>query len=288
MTAQLAVVPSTAPMPPGLKILLMGSYGVGKTHSILTLLQAGLEVFVIFTEPGGLNTIMQAAVDFKIDTSKFHYRYIAPAAPSFATIIDNARKVNTLSQSALQKMEGLNRNEYSQFIDFVTQFNNFVDQNGEQFGDVSKWDSSRAIVVDSMSGLNTMALDLVAGGSPMKSMAQWGMAMDNLSRIIMKICGDTNAHFLLTGHIEPERDETTGRIDLMLSTLGKKLAPTLPRVFDEVIFAYLEGDKFLWSTAEGNIQTKARLMPRQKGITPSFVPLIDKWRKLYSVSPAGG
>jgi hypothetical protein len=30
----------------------MGASGTGKTHSIRTLVDAGLEVFVLFTEPG--------------------------------------------------------------------------------------------------------------------------------------------------------------------------------------------------------------------------------------------
>jgi hypothetical protein len=78
--------------------------------------------------------------------------------------------------------------------------------------------------------------------------------------------------------LERETDEVTGGISLMASTLGRKLAPRLPRFFSDVIHAKREGEKFSWSTATFNVDLKARNVPISETIPPSFVPLIEKWR----------
>lgn len=269
---------------PGPKILLLGQPGAGKTSSIATLIKAGIECFCIFTEPG-MGPLLDRVGKLGADTSKLHWRYIPPAAPSFTTLIDNARKINTLNQSVLQKMDGLNRQDYGQFIEFVSCLANFTDQDGKEFGSVDSWDASRALIVDSWSGINTMAMDLIVGAKPIKSMADWGMAMDNISKLMQKLCGDTRCFIIVTGHLEGEQDPITGRIEQMLSTLGKKLAPTIPRMFDECVYAYQEAGNFYWSTSSANINTKARMLPIADKQRPDFAPIVEAWRRLSTPAP---
>lgn len=269
---------------PGMNVLELGSPGAGKTHALASLLdpELDLEVFGIFTEPG-MGPLMKAIKEKGYDASRLHYAYLPPATPTFESMQDNARKINSLDQSALQKQAGMNKQQYQQFIGLLSQLHNFVDQHGEEFGDVSTWDNTRVLFLDSWSGVNIMAMDLVVGAKPIKSMADWGMAMDNCARLVQKLCGDTRCHFILTGHLEPERDEVTGRVTMMLSALGKKLAPTVPRFFDEVIHCTRNGDEWHWSTSSGNVDTKARLLPIKADIEPSYVPLMKEWQELYSM-----
>lgn len=264
---------------PGAKVLLLGASGSGKTYSILTLLEAGLEVFGLFTENSMETLFKEKKNRPDLDWSKFHYTYVSPANPSFAALEDNAYKINTLAFDALSKLSGLNKQDYGQFLNVVTACANFKDDiTGEEFGPVDSWGPDRALVLDSLSGLNIMAMDLVVGGKPTKSMADWGVAMDNLHRIIQKLTLSTRCHFVLTAHLEPERDEVTGRITNMPSTLGKKLPPLLPRFFSDVIHVQKEGDRFFWSTTSANVATKNRWLPLKDDLPPSFVPLINEWR----------
>lgn len=261
---------------PGVKTMLMGGTGSGKTHAIRTLIDAGLEVFVLFTEPG-----METVAD--VSSEKLHWHYIPPAAPDWADMIDSANKINTMSLKSLSDMSDINKRKYGQFIEVLTTLSNFkCDRTGEFYGAVDDWDSSRVLVVDSLSGLSIMAMNLVTGSKPVKSMADWGMAVDNLERLTTKLCVDTKCHFVLIAHLERETDEVTGGVSLMASTLGKKLAPKLPRFFSEVIHVRREGDKFSWSTASFNVDLKTRYLPLKEGLPPTFVPIIDKWRSLQS------
>lgn len=254
--------------------MLMGATGSGKTHSIRTLVEAGLEVFVLFTEPG-----METLAD--VPSDKLHWHYIPPAAPDWSDMIDSATKINTLSIEGLSKLGDINKRKYNQFIEVLTSLSNFkCDRTGEFYGPVDEWEPNRVLVLDSMSGLSVMAMNLQAGSKPMKSMADWGIATDNLERLITKLCVDTRCHFVLLTHLERETDEVTGGVTLMASTLGRKLAPKLPRFFSEVIHVKRDGKAFSWSTATYNVDTKTRYLPIAEGLPPSFEPLITKWKEL--------
>ena len=64
----------------------------------------------------------------------------------------------------------------------------------------------------------------------------------------------------------------------MLSTLGKKLPPLLPRYFDEVVMTKSTGDEFYWSTSEGMVDLKNRYLPRSSKLPPSFAALLEGWK----------
>jgi hypothetical protein len=259
---------------PGPKVLLVGATGTGKTHSIRTLVDAGLEVFVVFTEPG-----MEVLSD--IPPEKLHWHYIPPAGPDWSSMIDSAKKINTLSLKSLAEMPDINKRQYTEFLSLLTVLSDFEDQRtGKKFGPVDSFSAdSRALVIDSLSGLNIMAMNLVTGSKPVKSMADWGMAIDNLERLITKLTVDVPCTMVLTAHLEREVDEITGGVHLMASTLGRKLAPKIPRFFSDVIQCRRDGDKFVWSTAAMNVDLKARNVPLSDSLPPSFIPLLAAWKK---------
>ncbi len=258
---------------PGVNEMLCGTSGSGKTHAIRTLVEAGLEVFVLFTEPG-----MEVLAD--IPKEKLHWHYIAPASPDFEDMISSATKINTMSFEAITKLPDINKRKYDEFIQVLVTLSNFKDdRTGASFGPVDSWDSSRVLVVDSLTGLSLMAMNLVTGSKPVKSLADWGVAIDNLERLITKLCVDTKCHFVLISHLERETDEVTGGTSLMASTLGRKLAPKLPRYFSDVIHVVRKADKFVWSTVTSNVDLKARNIALADNLPPSFVPIIANWRK---------
>jgi len=64
----------------------------------------------------------------------------------------------------------------------------------------------------------------------------------------------------------------------MASTLGRKLAPKLPRFFSDVVYADKTGSKFTWSTMALGADLKARNLPTADGLAPDFGPIIAKWK----------
>lgn len=270
---------------PGTNTLLLGATGTGKTYCLRTLADAGLEVFIISTEPGIASTLGDT------DPEKIHWHYIAPATASWADLQSSAEKINKLSIKALSDMADINKTKYTEFIQVLQTCNNFHDdRTGKDYGDVSSWGPSRVLVIDSLSGLNVMAMNLVVGSKPVRSMADWGIAIDNLERFITKLTVDTKCFFVLTAHLERETDEMTGGTQLMASTLGRKLAPKIPRFFDDVVHCKRDGDKFIWSTDTMNVDLKARNLPIVGSLPPTFTQLISAWRKKIGAgdSPVAG
>lgn len=267
---------------PGFKVMLLGATGSGKTHSIVTLIKEGITPFVIFTEPG-MSTLAKVLKDSGLESSAAKWHYVAPAAQDFSSMIKMSENINRMSFDMITKLSDPNKSQYTQWIEVLRTCERFVDdETGEEFGNVGDWNTDRCLVIDSLSGLNEMAMALIVGSRPTRSMPDWMVAQNNLEGFINKLTTDLKCHFILTGHLERETDEVSGGISLMASTLGKKLAPKLPRNFDEVVMAKHMGDNFLWSTAEGNADLKSRVLPISNKINPNFGEVYKGW------SDAGG
>jgi hypothetical protein len=265
--------PTTEILIPGPKTLLIGGTGSGKTHCLRTAVDAGFEVFALFTEPG-----MEVLADVPAD--KLHWHYIPPASPDWADMLDSATKINTMSLKTISGMEDINKRKYQGFMDLIKAMADFPDdRTGQRFGPVDKFGANRLFAFDSLSGLNILAMNLVTGSKPVKSMADWGMAMDNLERFITKLTVDVPCPVVMIAHAERETDEVTGGSTIMASTLGKKLAPRLPRFFSDVINTKRDGEKFTWSTTTHNMDLKARNIPLADNQPPSLRPILESWRR---------
>jgi hypothetical protein len=258
---------------PGVNVLLMGASGSGKTYAIRTLIKAGITPFCIFTEPG-YDTLGD------VSHEELHWRYIAPASQSWANMIAGAKNVNQLSFESITKLSDPTRSQYSQFVDFLTALNNYTcDRGGEVYGDVCKWGTERAIVVDGLTGVGIMAMGLVVGSKPVRHQGDWGIAMQLVANLFQKLCTDTRCHFVLISHVDRETDEIVGGTKIMAATLGRKLAPVLPRFFSDVILSERQGTKFTWSTASVGADLKARNLPVADGLPPDFGAIIASWKK---------
>lgn len=257
---------------PGPKVLLMGASGTGKTHSIRTLIGTGITPFIIFTEPG-----MEVLADEPCP--KLHWRYIPPVVSSWDVLINNAKLVNTLSFQAITSMVDVDRQKYTQYMDVMNVCNNFIcDRCGEEFGDVAKWGTDRALVIDSLTGLSNMVMNLTVGSKPIKSQGEWQIAQNTLKRFLDTLTTAAHCTLIVTGHLEREFDEITGGVHLMISSPGKKLSPTIPIFFSDVIQTLQQSGKFTWSTDGYNIDVKGRNVPIKKDLLCSFEPLIASWR----------
>ena len=265
---------------PGTSCLLLGAPGAGKTWSLTTYIKAGLELFVVVTDPGGEETLLDAMAAQKLPMEKLHWKYIPPAAPSFDILKDMAKKINTMAYEDLTKLKaGIGTKGYTQFYDLLSCLSNFEDQNGESFGSVDEWGPDRALAIDSLSGINVMCMDMMIGAKPAAHQGEWGVAMNAEEKLLVKLCSDLRCFFTLTAHLEREVDEVVGGVKLMAGALGRKLAPKLPRNFSDVVSAYREGGEFYWSTIQHNVDLKTRSLPLRDKIAPDEGQFVQAQKK---------
>lgn len=266
---------------PGVNCLLMGPAGTGKTHSIGTLAESypELEVFYLSLEPG-----LETLTGFFKDKGQpipenLHWHKLAAPKAGFKDLIEGAKRINTMNLETLAKTADPTRSKHNRFIQMLEVMNNFsCDRTGQKYGSVDEWGPNRVFIVDGMASLAQMAMSLVVGAKPVKNIADWGIAQDQIEKIIRIWTEGCNCHFVLLAHVEREKDEVMGGIKIMVSTLGAKLAPKLPPMFSDVILASREGTKFSWDTANGQADVKTRNLPIQSGLTPNFKPILEKWR----------
>lgn len=257
------------------KVLLFGPSGAGKTHSLRTLVDAGLEVFIVMTDSHG-RTVLNDVPDPKI-----HWHFVPPRTGSFETM---ARKIGVATNASwdfiVKQTNDPDKRNYTGLLEVYETLHNFTcDRCGKEFGDVSTWGTDRAIVLDHYSGINQMAMQVFAGLSVSKSQPQWGAAMNAELTLAHKLCTDTRSMFVLVCHVERQTDQVFGGVHLVPLALGQKVAPDLPREFSDVILArHDEALDFYWSTVAPQADLKTIHLEIKDKLPPSFVPLIDGWK----------
>jgi hypothetical protein len=271
-------VSESASLLAGVNVLLEGPTGTGKTYALGTIADAGVDLFLLFTE-SGLETALGYWTDRGLPVPpNVHWHMLERQPGSFATMATTARSINLQSQESLHKMQDPNRGKHNQFIGLLEALNDYEDhRTGEKFGPVDSWGPNRCLAMDSLTGINPIALSLVVGGKPVKSQGDWGIAMDQIEKLIRQLTDGCKCHFVLTAHVEREIDQVFGGVKITVSTLGRALAPKIPPMFSDVILSARDGTKFTWSTANSQADLKGRNVPIADGIQPTFKQIFDKW-----------
>lgn len=263
---------------PGVNVMLMGPSGTGKTHAIGTLVDAGLDVFY-FAYEAGSETLVGYFTDRGLPVPpNLHICTVRAPTASFLEMADAVRYVNTLSFEGLVKQVDPSKSKYNQLEQFLRNFNDVTDDTGKKWGDVQSWDSSRALVIDGLTGLCDSAMKACIGGKFARDQKDWGLAQNIVEGILRKITSESKYHFVLISHVERETDPNGGGLKLMASALGRALAPKLPAMFSDVVLAKRIGRDFWWDTEDPAADLKTRNLPISGKIPPSFAAIIDKWK----------
>jgi len=265
----------------GTKTLLLGAPGSGKTWSLTTLIEAGLELFVLITDPGGEESLLDAMRRKNLPIDKLHWRYVPAASPSWRTLGIMAQQIGSMGYEGLTKIKtGIEKQDYQQFMQVLHVCSNFnCVRTGLEYGPIDSWGPDRVFALDSNSGLSTMCLDMMIGAKPAAHMGEYGVGMNAQQKLIQKFCSDLHCFFVLTAHLDRSYDEIRGKPQLMVSALGSKLAPKLPKDFSDVILAYREGTEYFWSTAALDVDLKARTLPLDDKLSPDFGQIVVEWRE---------
>lgn len=270
--------------------LLMGPSGSGKTTAIATFAKAGLDVFVLVTEPTGVDSLLDAWKMYGLPLEKLHYHVVAPASAGWGALEEMVTKIKFMSYKDLSELKGgIGKDKMDQYMNILKSIQNFkCDRDGKEYGDVTSWGPDRAFGIDSLSGLSEISLQLTVGFKPSPHQGEWGIAMSATSNLLLKLSSDCQCFFFLTAHIEKEPDEITGMAKVTVSTLGRKLAPKIPRFFSEHLRARKDSTgKFLWATIDGEADLKNRAFPSSGSLEPSFAPAVEAYRRrVAAISPA--
>lgn len=269
--------------------LLIGPPGSGKTTSIATQLLCGLEVFVLMTEPDGVASLLDAAERLKAPVDKLHWAQCLPASSGWMDLKDMVEKINTMDQKGLADLRDLGKAGFRpaayRFVDTLANF--VCERTGKSFGDVTKFDDTCALNIDSLTGWSMIGWGATVGYKPTANPGEWGIAQNFIQNMLIKINTDRKCFFALTAHMEKETDDMTGAKKIMVSTIGAKLAPKVPVFFSEVVLCSKRPDKgWRWSTIDSQMDLKNRALPSSADLDPDFKPIVDAYRRRKKLAEA--
>lgn len=267
--------------------LLMGPAGVGKTTALTTLMQSGLRLRLLATESSAPNRVLEEMSKRKIAADLFDWSYVSPSPTSWDSLLQSAKIVNTMSLKDIADMRtGIAKPDGKQWIRMLESIASFrSERTGELLGDATEWGADCCFAIDGLTGISTMSRNLTVGLKPNPAPGEWGVMQSNILELMRKLASDCKCFFVLIAHVEREMNELSGVNNITVSTLGAKLAPKLPPLFTNVVYAKRQHDRFFWSTADSGVDTKNGDLPLSDSLEPTFAPIILSYqRKLAPVS----
>lgn len=272
--------------------LNMGMPGSGKTDALTTYIEAGLELFVIVTESDGAASLIDACERRKLPVDKLHWSLCLPTTMGWEALEEMTRTIGSMGFDQIQNIKsGIGKTHTREpAMKFLSSMKNFhCDRTGKDYGSVSAFDKSCAFAIDSLSGLSLIAWMLTVGHKPAAHQGEWGVAQNFLEQLLNRITGDRRSFFTLNAHLERETNELTGAAQSMVSTLGRKLPPKIPRFFSEVIMSkrtVKDGKAlFTWATHDMQADLKNRALPIGSDLAQSYTPIVKAYsRRLEAVS----
>lgn len=280
-------------------VILEGEMGTGKTASLATLLMdangkfegpsmSGIERVLMLTSESGFEDVVG-----HIPPTKLDWRFIPVSEGSFDALIGMVQTIRNQHPDAIQKMGGINKHMYPQFEQILGACNRFVgDRTGKDYGPVFKLPQNFCLWHESISALSEIARNNAIGDKPFMELRDYQMVQNPIRKFLNHLVFSTKCLFVSTAHLEREQNETSNMSELMISTVGRKLAPVIPRFFSDVIICDridVSGGqpKFIWSTVKPGVRTKTRNLPWASDLKPDFRPLMENFRKRQAQAKAG-
>lgn len=280
--------------------ILMSPPGGGKSWSTVTWLMAGIEAFVIITEPNGLDSLLDCIrtmpdpnrEGYKVPRPGFeklmsllHYHEVKPKAAPWKDLMDTSRKVGLLTYKDLKSSASPRGPDV--MLDLLQACNDFPDDlSGKKFGDVSTWGDNRVLIIDSLSGLNDIVRQLVIGHHPAPDKSDYQVMINQEQTFLYTLQSNCYCFFVVYAHVNRGNDELTGQKETTPAAMSYSYSGKVGKDFSEVILAKRVGTKFLWSTMELNTDIKNRALPISDNLPPDWGQLITVHRARVAASKA--
>ena len=276
----------------GPKILLEGPAGTGKSFAMGTLVdwaqKNGQEVFILFTEQGGLESLL----GYWRDTSTppfnrrepapipdcLHWHVVRTPAIGLDGLLANATRTGQLSYQALTQWTDPDRSRNNPWERLLKTLQDFpCDRTGKTYGNVGTWSNNYILINDSLSETANACFRMVLGAKATASQPEYGVAQQNLLSWVRWMTQFLQCTFVLTAHVQRQTNEVTGSTSVMTKAIGKALGDEMSPLFSDVILTVRDGLNFYWDTAAPGVDLKTRYLPIQSKIRPDFSLIMDKW-----------
>lgn len=206
------------------KLLLLGNSGAGKTGALATLATAGYRLFICDFD-NGLDILLDPTV-----LAPEHRKNVF-----FKAMQDRPLKVGDKLVPRATAWQ-----------DFTKALGNWQEPGPDgkpvSLGNVTTWGPKDVLVVDSLTFATQRAFDdaLQLGGrlGQRAQIQDYGAALESIEAMLELLYSSTCAcNVVMTAHLMLQGDEISGVRKALPNVLGQKLAPKVPRFFNNMILA---------------------------------------------------
>lgn len=236
-------------------MLILGNSGVGKTGALATLAAAGYRLFVADFD-NGLDILLDPSVlDPKFRTNIF-----------YKSLQDKPVKVgDRLVPRA---------SAWQDFTKALGNWSETVDGKPTSLGNITTWGEKDVLVIDSLTIASNRAMDdalQLAGRLGQRPQIQdYGAAMDNIESTLEMLYGSTcTCNVVVMAHLMFVGDELSNMRKAMPNVLGQKLAPKIPRYFNNMV---LMEKSVVGNTVNRKIKTVGNHIVDCKVSKPGIIP----------------
>lgn len=280
-----AAAPAANPLLTGVKVLLEGPTGTGKTKALGTLVDwcakqtPQIQVCAMFVERG-LETLIGHWTDRGLPVPEnLAWRDLMLKPVSLSQLKQGAENVGKLTYESITKLTDGMRSTNNPFETMLKECMDFHDdRTGRNLGAVDSWGPDKVFIVDSLTEVSNAAMKMVIGSKPTAAPGEYGIAQNNLMNWLRLCTQGCRCHFVLTAHVSREKDEMSGGIKLMTQAVGGAISGLIPPLFSEVILTVREGAAWYWDTANANVDLKTRYLPIASKLSPDFATILEKWK----------
>jgi hypothetical protein len=229
------------------KLMILGESGSGKTGALASLAEAGYRLLIIDAD-NGLD-ILSNVLDKKYQGNVF-----------YETCIDEVREMGGQFVPKTAKA-------WIKATKLLTRWKTAT----EDLGSSDTWDNSTIIVIDSLTMLSQMAMNLVIMINARLGKAPWQSDYLEAQRLVegmlaMLYSDATKCHVIVLTHVQYVSDPESKDSEKPLmrgfpTAVGKALAPKIPRYFNSVLLAKVRGTgsaarRVLYTRPQGLIDLK--------------------------------
>lgn len=243
-------MPSAENLAVGVKQVLFGPLGSGKTGSICTLLKYWDEVpitpVVLAHDPNAISTLRNVCEKLNVDFSKIIFYYFPESDSDWSAIHSYMDRVAHLDYDGISKMPYTDskREMAAPYMNFL--FKMMQERiNGVP---ITNLDPLKYWVFhDGLSHITRMSVEMAVGAKPTLHQGEWNVAQKSLITLIKPfVAGRCN--YTLISHEEREINEISGLQQITLSAVAKKnAAQVLSLGFGEVAHTSItEKGQFVW------------------------------------------
>lgn len=235
-----------------LKILYMADTGGGKTGALASLAKAGYELFMLDYDFG--TDILAQVLEKDLDKIKVHIESLRDKL----TMVPGGEKDGGPKWCALAP---------SAYLNTLKLLSNWTDtQSKESFGDITTWDRSRILVLDSFSMFGTYALNYTqfqngrAAKKPYES--DWGEAQNLMERFMATLFSDEiRCHVIFNTHVLWKETEEGVIMKGLPMSLGKALSPKLGRYVNTMLYGKTVGQRrMIFTKPNGIVEAKCPIL----------------------------